>query len=318
MTSDARHNTLLGVGIIFGTGLLIGFLTTLINSKTGEAAGALGSVLGGVTGAVGAALAVALTLSGERAEERRQKQEKEIRQINAVIAGIGFNIEILLHIVTQNILPHYTQSHIAYKALQGTKGDVDRMTEFANSLHTYHALIMTCPELYFIEFDFWRELLFIVERDANVLKQSGWLVAGAHQIKNLTLQRNRNIEFDLHLRNQQGGKLNYYALESMLQRHVTIANAECITAGKLFYVLRDMAKKLERINDQAQGQKLILPPGLDDAMKELKQILDLINPGYATLSGLDGAAHGTTPDFRRKTGDLHVAEIKKNAAKSPH
>jgi hypothetical protein len=279
MKSDALYNYWVALGLASGTAIVIAFLTTIIYAHTGEAAGALGSVVGGVVGggvgAGGAALAVLLTLSRERAEERRREDERQIRQINAVISGIPFNIEMLLHVVVPNMLPHYKQSHSAYRGLQNAKGDSDRMNAFFSSV-----LLMTCPEIYFIEFDFWRELLFIVERDANLLKQSGWLTALARQIQNRTLQRNRNIEASVRLTDQQGGKLNYYVLESILQKHVSIANAECITAWSLFSVLLEMARNLEQINDKEKGKKLIHPPGLDAAMRELKQIVDEIGPQY--------------------------------------
>ena|SRR5215472_9860296 len=113
--SDARKNRLLALAIIVAVPLLIGFVTALVNSKPGEIVGALGSVIGGVIGAGGAALAVALTLLGERSEERRRQQEREIQQINAVIAGVVFNIEVLLHVVYDHVLPHYEQSRGAYK-----------------------------------------------------------------------------------------------------------------------------------------------------------------------------------------------------------
>jgi hypothetical protein len=271
MTPDARYNLLVGLGLAVGTALFIAFLTTIINAHAGEAAGALGSIVGGGVGAGGAALAVLLAFSRERAEERRKDEERQIRQINAVIAGIAFNIEMLLHIVVPNILPHHKLSYSAYLGLQSAKGDDDRMNSFFSRV-----LFMTCPELYFIEFDFWRELLFIVERDANLLNQSGWLTALARQIQSQTLQRNQNIDHGTRLTDQQGGKLSYYVLENILQRHVSIANAECITAWSLFKVLLEMAHSLEVINDKEKGKKLIRPAGLDAAMKELKQIVDQV------------------------------------------
>jgi Na+/serine symporter len=123
MTSDARHNALLALGIVFGTALLIGFLSTIINTATaGEAAGALGSVFGGAIGAVGAALAVALSLRGERIEERRKQQEREIQQINAVIVGIGFNLEVLLQLPHDYLLPHREQSYEVFKLIGKRRG----------------------------------------------------------------------------------------------------------------------------------------------------------------------------------------------------
>jgi hypothetical protein len=106
-----------------------------------------------------------------------EKQNRELQQINGVIAGIAFNIETLLHLVMQNILPHYRQSHAAYKALYAVPpDDGESMARFAISLHQYPALMMTCPELHFIECDFWKEIPFIIEKDPELIKQSGWLI----------------------------------------------------------------------------------------------------------------------------------------------
>jgi DNA invertase Pin-like site-specific DNA recombinase len=66
---------------------------------------------------------------------------------------------------------------------------------------------------------------------------------------------------DIVLRNQQGGQLSYLVLESIPQKHVSVANAECITAMEMFKVLIDMAKALEQMNDRTRGKKLVLPPG---------------------------------------------------------
>lgn len=90
LKADTRQNLFLAIGIAVGIPAVIGFLTVLIGSSAGEIAGALGSVLGGIIGAGGAGLAVALTLSGERDEEKRKDEERQIQQINGVIAGIGF------------------------------------------------------------------------------------------------------------------------------------------------------------------------------------------------------------------------------------
>jgi hypothetical protein len=88
----------------------------------------------------------------------REKLEHEVQQINGIISGIGFNISTLSHIVMQNILPHYNHSHAAYKALHNVNGDGERIKQFAISLHQYPALIMTCPQMHFREWDFWTEL----------------------------------------------------------------------------------------------------------------------------------------------------------------
>ena len=63
-----------------------------------------------------AALAVALTLSGERTEQRRKEQEKEVSQINVAISGVSYNIEILLHVVSDFIIPHFRKRKAILKS----------------------------------------------------------------------------------------------------------------------------------------------------------------------------------------------------------
>ena len=121
---------------------------------------------------------------------------------------------------------------------------------------------------------------------------SGWLVASARQLKNLTLQRNRNIETGVNLVNQQGGRLNFYVLDSVLQRHASVADAECVTALQLFKNFLDMASNLERINDKKQGKKLIPSPALEEAAKELQKIADQISPKKTWHSDATGAKPG--------------------------
>ena len=216
----------------------------------------------------------------------RQKLQREVQQINGVIAGIGFNIETLLHLVMQNILPHHRQSHAAYKALCELPKDGESIKQFAISLHQYPALMMTCPELHFIESDFWKEIPFIIEKDPELVKQFGWLMSYAREIQNATGQRSKNIQAARILASQQGGGLNFYVLDSVLQLQASISNSECVTALEFFRVCLRMARNLEDINHtyKIRGKKttLIPPPPLPDAMNALKKIADKFVPQMPT------------------------------------
>jgi hypothetical protein len=269
--SNARQNRLLALGIIVAVPLLIGFVTALVNSKSGEIVGALGSVIGGVIGAGGAALAVALTLLGERREERRRQEEREIQQINAVLAGVVFNIELLLHIVYDHTLPHFEQSHAAYKAFLDVQGDTDRAKRFLASLNGYPALNTRCPEIVFFECNFWEKLPFIVEQEPEVLKQSGWLVNLAAEMIDHIRQRNSNIYATITLMNQQEGSLGFYVVGTIVQRHASIANAECAASLQLFNKLIEMTESLQRLDERTK--KVTLPTPLEGAIRRLKEIV---------------------------------------------
>lgn len=209
-------------------------------------------------------------------KEHKDKQRREVAQIKVAITGIAFNIESMLHAVFQNLLPHHEQSHLAYKELQTTKGDGDRTSQFAISLRKYPALIMTCPEMRFVEWDFFKELPFLVEKDPELLKQAGWLLRRAREINKAISDRNNYIQAAINLTATQRGGLNFYQLDGILQRQSSISNAECVTALEFFSMLLDTAKRLEAISRTYRipgaQTKLIPPEPLAEAMRKLAQI----------------------------------------------
>jgi hypothetical protein len=204
-----------------------------------------------------------------------EQQRHELAQINVEIAGIAFNIESFLHAVFQNILPHHEQSCIAYQELQTTKGDGERISQFAISLHKYPALMMTCPEMHFVEWDFFRELPFLVEKDPELLKQAGWLLRRAREINKNITDRNQYIQEAMSRSASQRG-LNFYKLDGILQLQVSISNAECMTVLEFFGVLLDIVKRLETIcgtyTVPGKRTRLTPPEPLVEVMARLSDI----------------------------------------------
>jgi hypothetical protein len=107
------------------------------------------------------------------------------------------------------------------------------------SLNEYPALNTKCPEISFFECDFWKDLPFIVEKNPEILKKSGWLMSFAKEIRNNIAQRNGIIDDRVALSHQESG-LNFRVFGSMVQKHASIANAECMTALQLFITLLDI------------------------------------------------------------------------------
>jgi hypothetical protein len=209
-------------------------------------------------------------------KERREKQRRDVAQIKVAVAGIAFNVESMLHAVFQNLLPHHEQSHVAYEELQTIKGDGDRISQFAIGLHKYPALMMTCPEMHFVEWDFFKELPFLVEKDPELLKQAGWLLRRAREINKAISDRNNYIQAAINLTASQRGGLNFYQLDGILQRQVSISNAECVTALEFFSMLLDTAKRLETLSGTYKipgaRTRLIPPEPLAEAMRRLAEI----------------------------------------------
>jgi hypothetical protein len=125
--------------------------------------------------------------------------------------------------------------------------DGERMSQFAISLHKYPALMTTCPEMHFVEWDFFKELPFLIEKDLELLKQAGWLLRQAREINKTISDRNQYIQAAMSLTTSRRGGLYFYQLDGVLHSQVSISNAECVTALKFFRVLLDMAKRLEAI-----------------------------------------------------------------------
>ena len=210
----------------------------------------------------------------------REKQEHEIQQINAVISGLTFDIERLLHIASQNILPHYQDAQAVYSQIMADFDNGQHVRSVVVSQHKHPALFMTCPELCLIEYEFAKELPFVIERDPEMVKHSGWLIGGAREIKDVTARRNRNIEDAFSLARVRDGTANLNSFKVVVRNQASIAKTECVVAEQLFRVLIRLAKGLVAINEsykiRAKKSKFILPVALTKTMKELKEITDKI------------------------------------------
>jgi hypothetical protein len=73
----------------------------------------------------------------DRIKSTTEKQEHEIQQINAVISGLTFDIERLLHIVSQNILPHYRDAQAVYSQIMADFENDQHVRSVVVSLHKY-------------------------------------------------------------------------------------------------------------------------------------------------------------------------------------
>jgi hypothetical protein len=212
----------------------------------------------------------------ERKKINHERQEQQINQINAVISGLTFNIELLTHIVSQNILPHYRDSRsICEEINKGGMNDDHHIVAF---LSKHPCFFMTCPEMYLVEYDFSKELPFIIEHDPEMVKHSGWLVNGIREIKAITARRNQYVEDALALDRLNEGPGNIEKFKTVAKRQESIATTECIVSSQLIEVLVRLEKNLEKINESfkipKKKSKITLPEPLKEMMRELKEISD--------------------------------------------
>ena len=116
----------------------------------------------------------------------------------------------------------------------------------------------------------------MIERDAELVKHSGWLVSSVREIKDVTARRNRNIEDAFSLAGLQDGAHNLSSFRLALRTQASIANTECVLATQLFDVLLRLANGLVTIKQNykisAKKSQFTLPDELAETMKELKDI----------------------------------------------
>jgi hypothetical protein len=82
-----NNNTLIGLELFFGIGLLAWFFADLLDSKAGARAAAFGAVIGGIVGAGGAVFAVYLTLTRQRREDTTTAVRTEVTTYSKYIIG---------------------------------------------------------------------------------------------------------------------------------------------------------------------------------------------------------------------------------------
>jgi hypothetical protein len=205
----------------------------------------------------------------------KERLKREVEQINTVLVGIGYNIETLLHAAFQSIIPHHKQSHEAYAALHAAGKDDEKLRQVFLSLSEYRALMMTCPEQFLIEIDFLDKMTFIIEKDPEFVKKTGWIISLSRLLNNAVRDRNKYIEIARTSTTIQG-ELTVYQLDNILHILASIADSECITTFQLFEELLSTARSLEALNATyeipGKKSKLVPPEALKEAMTQLRQI----------------------------------------------
>jgi hypothetical protein len=205
------------------------------------------------------------------------RQQREISQIILAISSIGYNIETLLHIVMQYVIPHHADTYKAYTDLHNAIKDPQQAANFAKTFFpaTYPALVTLCPDVHLIEWDFFEKLPFLAEKDPELLRQTHWLISQSRDLATAIKTQNSSTQEALRNTIQEGG-LKLSALNSILNLQTSIANAECFTSLQLFELFLSMEKKLETINDTykipTKKSKMTTLEPLQAVMDQLREI----------------------------------------------
>ena len=197
---------------------------------------------------------------------------------------MGYNIEALLHIVMQQILPHHERSHAAFAALRATENDAVKLRVFVETMHLkFTAMMTSCPEPYFIDLEFFKEIPFVLAKDPELLKRSGWMVSYIRALKALLSERNNRI--DIAVSANAAESLDFEVLEEQIRVQAHIADGEVINSLMLFEQFVAICKKLKKITEGYRkefGVRLTVafPAPLDNTMQELRRIAETVLPEF--------------------------------------
>lgn len=204
-----------------------------------------------------------------------KKRKDELTEINIATIALGYNLELLLHFTFQNILPHYEHSQAAYEALKLVPHSEPEIAAFIHSLGNYPHMMMTAPELNFLEHDFLAKLPFVISKEPELLKQANWLIHLSRVLRRHLYDRNSQIE----LARSQGLKgVTFPAIESAIQVQASLANTECVTVLSVIEQIPMMTQMLEQVGRSYKNagklSTLIPPPALHDAITRLRAIAE--------------------------------------------
>ena len=211
----------------------------------------------------------------ENHKASRERQEKELTQLNVAATSTGYNIEALLHIVMQFILPHHEQSHTALARLRVAVNNGEEFRAFIETMDPEFAAMTTrCPEPYFIDLDFFKEIPFALAKDPELLKRSGWMVSYIRALKERLADRNKRIDMGA------SADIGHpHVLEEQIQVQANIGSSEIQHSLMLFeqlVIIRNKLKKISKGYSTKFGDRLTyrFPEPLADTMHQLRRIAE--------------------------------------------
>ena len=131
----------------------------------------------------------------EKKKTVAKKQKDELSEINLATIALAYNLELITHFVFQNILPHYDDSHAALVAVGRVAPTDADIAAFLQTTGNYRHMMMTAPELNFLEYDFFAKLPFVLGKEPDLLKQSLWSTHTSRVLRKLLQDRNNQIDF---------------------------------------------------------------------------------------------------------------------------
>ena len=210
----------------------------------------------------------------------REREEKELSQLNVVSTAMGFNTEALQHLAMQQVLPHYKASHAAHAFLEQVT-TAEQAQNFGRAMsQQFSGMTTRCPEPYFIEVDLFKEIPFVLAKDPELLKLSGWATNFIRELKNNLRDRNEAIG-----KGGDGNGLVFPELVEFVRVQAMISNAEVVHCLQLIQQIQAICRKLRIVVEKYEhvpGPHLkVEPPEIMlETVKELEAIAKTIVPDW--------------------------------------
>lgn len=211
----------------------------------------------------------------ERIKSAEKKAKDELTAINVATVAMSTNLELLIHYAFQNVIPHFEASEAAYQESLQAPNLNEEIGKFVHSVQgKYPHIMMTVPELNFLEHDFLTNLPFVIANTPELLQKGNWVTHLARVLKKHFDDRNRQVE--IACREASQGAF-FPQIKSTIQIQSSIGVAECVTILQLLEQVKGVGDILERVGrsyDKKAGtaKKIIPPDAFADALKRLREI----------------------------------------------
>ncbi len=218
-----------------------------------------------------------------RREDRkaiREREEKELSQLNVVSTAMAFNTESLQHLAMLQVLPHHRDSHAA-KAIFSQVITAEQAGNFGRVMsQRFPCMITRCPEPYFIEVDLFKEIPFVLAQDPELLKLSGWMTTFIRELKNNLNDRNESIG-----KGGDANGLDFPQLRELVRVQAMIGDTEAVHCFQLIQQTQAVCRKLRTVVEKYKhvpGPHLKVEPPeiMQETVKQLELIAKAIVPDW--------------------------------------
>ena len=223
-----------------------------------------------------------LRTKSERKTKVRERREQELAKLSSTNTILTFNVETLIHTAMQQILPHYEASQLALNEIQAARKSIQDKSGHVITPNM-HESMRRCPEPNLTDADLFMELSFLIKKDAQLLKEMGWVRTYMRHLQFVLRERNKLI--DIATTGFSEG-ITHSVFERQIENQANVAIPEVVNCYKLFKALECATEGISNIlsNDYegVEGPKLKIakPPIYDEVIMKLENIVKMIVPDF--------------------------------------